>query len=44
LLCVLTSCVTDPGIGPLADYEEVDASTIIDAPGPRPGHSPPGNV
>jgi mono/diheme cytochrome c family protein len=44
LLCVLTSCVTDPGIGPLADYEEVDASTIIDAPGPRPGQSAPGNV
>jgi mono/diheme cytochrome c family protein len=44
LLCVLTSCVTDPGIGPLADYEEVDASTIIDAPSPRPGQSAPGNV
>jgi mono/diheme cytochrome c family protein len=44
LLCVLTSCVTDPGIGPLADYEEVDASTIIDAPSPRPGQSAPRNL
>ncbi len=44
VLYVLTSCATDPGIGPLAEYEEVDAVNIIDAPSPRPGQSAPGNA
>ncbi|MDH4124909.1 MAG: c-type cytochrome [Gammaproteobacteria bacterium] len=44
LLFVLASCATDTGIGPLVDYEEVNASTIIDAPSPTPGQSAPGNL
>lgn len=43
LLFVLSSCATDSGIDPLAAYEEVDATTIIDAPAPKPGQSAPGN-
>ena len=43
LLFVLGGCVTESGVDPLANYEEVDATTIIDAASPRPGQSAPGN-
>lgn len=38
---VFLSCSTTSGIDPLADYAEVDAATILDAPSPRPGQSAP---
>jgi hypothetical protein len=41
LPCVLLSCSTTTGIDPLADYAEVDAATILDAPRPQPGQSAP---
>jgi mono/diheme cytochrome c family protein len=33
----LFACATDSGVDPMACYEEVDATTILDAPSPRPG-------
>lgn len=42
LLLLVLGCATDAGVDPLADYEEVDATTILDAPRPRPGQSAPG--
>lgn len=44
LLFILCGCATDSGVDPLAVYEEVDATTIIDAPSPRPGQSAPGKL
>lgn len=36
------ACATEAEVDPLAEYEEVDATTILDAPRPRPGRSAPG--
>lgn len=33
-LLMLFACATEPGYNPLEDYEELDASTILDAPSP----------
>lgn len=44
LLFGLSSCATESGVDdPLAGYEEVDSTTILDAPSPRPGQSAPEN-
>jgi len=43
LLVILSSCATKPGVDPLAGVEEVDATTILDAPSARPGQSSPEN-
>ena len=40
---VLFSCATDTGTDPLECYEEVDATTILDAPSARPGQCAPEN-
>ena len=34
---VLINCATDSGIDPLGGYEEVDATSVLDAPRARPG-------
>jgi mono/diheme cytochrome c family protein len=43
ILAVAASCVTEPEPNPLDRYEEVPATTILDAPHPRPGLSAPGD-
>ncbi len=43
LLFGLSSCATESGVDPLANYEELDATTILDAPSPNPGQSAPEN-
>jgi mono/diheme cytochrome c family protein len=43
LLLILFGCATESGVDPLAGVEEVKATTILDAPSPRPGQSAPGN-
>ncbi|MGI9271059.1 MAG: c-type cytochrome [Woeseiaceae bacterium] len=44
LLFGVFSCATESGVDdPLADYEEVDAATILDAPSAKPGQSSPEN-
>lgn len=37
VLLLLAGCAQSPSSDPLADYEEVEARTIIDAPSVRPG-------
>ena len=37
----LLSCATNSDVEPLDQYEEVSATTMLDAPAPRPGHSAP---
>ncbi len=37
LLLLLAGCAASPSSNPLAEYEEVAATTIIDAPSARPG-------
>lgn len=37
LLLLLAGCAASQSADPLGDYEEVEATTIIDAPGARPG-------
>jgi mono/diheme cytochrome c family protein len=39
----LLSCAANSDVGPLDGYEEVPATTILDAPSPQPGQSAPGN-
>lgn len=41
ILAAVASCVTEPEPNPLDRYEEVSATTILDAPQPRPGLSAP---
>lgn len=43
LLFGLSSCATESSVDPLVDYEEVDATTILDAPSPDLGQSAPDN-
>ena len=43
LLLGLIGCATESGVDPLVDYEEVDATTILDAPSPNLGQSAPEN-
>ena len=40
---VLLGCATDTGTNPLECYEEVDATTVLDAPRARPGQCAPEN-
>ena len=40
-LFLLFGCVSEPAQNPLADYEEVNAITILDAPGPDGGRYAP---
>jgi len=43
LLLFLAGCAAESPYNPLADYEELDASTILDAPSPVPGNFAPEN-
>jgi mono/diheme cytochrome c family protein len=43
LAMFLASCAAESPYNPLADYEELDASTILDAPSPVPGNFAPEN-
>ena len=41
LLTVIAGCAAEPAYDPLDDYEEVEATTILDAPSARPGSYAP---
>ncbi|MDX1516632.1 MAG: c-type cytochrome [Woeseiaceae bacterium] len=41
LCLLLASCAGEPRYDPRSDYEEVDATTVIDAPGAKPGRYAP---
>ena len=40
-LLIIAGCTGSPAYDPLADYEEIDVSTILDAPDARPGRFAP---
>ena len=40
---VLTACATETSFDPYADYEELNSTTILDAPEPMPGNFAPEN-
>jgi mono/diheme cytochrome c family protein len=40
---LLASCASEPPVGPLAGYEELQSTRILDAPGPVPGNFAPEN-
>lgn len=41
LLILVAGCVSEPGYDPLQDYEELDATTVLDAPSAQPGSYAP---